>query len=421
MLHPHFLFHCVPFFPIVLHSSVNCQISNSHNVFRQHPFTAASSSLSFTTTHFSIFDLLHQFFFTVRWIVQNQRIPHVFQQHAFTPSFSSFNHGQLARKRVTERDWPKIQYAGMKDNHMSMSLMEAWLSNYMKSYVQLLIFKDIRFFLLLKEVLRCILNYHWFQNLIVIHPKSQYLGLKTEREIWNPISNLCMVDSAIHRLEIGLQNRYLDYKKIKLPCTKTIFTSLQLSCPSCAFFPNFSSLPSRFSNSRDSHKSSNNTLSPPSPLSIAPPWLIFPSSTFYTNFSSLLSESSKSKKSNIFFHITLSPPHSPPPATAGKKASSREILAQKTICRLERQSYIDAVKKGVWLPNYISPYVQLLTFNNFCIFIFFSKGHVTWHSKWPLISKFDSNSSKITIFRIRDWEGDLQSYSKPMYSRFCYT
>jgi hypothetical protein len=144
--------------------------------------------------------------------------------------------------------------------------------------------------------------------------------------------NLCIVDSAIYRLGIGLQTRYLDSEKIKFSCAKTFYASLPITFPSCTFFPIFSSLPGRFYDSKDSHMSSNNTLSPTSPRPTALPPPTFPSSTFYTNFSSLLGKSSKSKESNMFFHNNLSQNHSPPPAITGKKASYREILAQNTIC-----------------------------------------------------------------------------------------
>jgi hypothetical protein len=93
--------------------------------------------------------------------------------------------------------------------------------------------------------------------------------------------------------------------------------------------------------------STNNTLSPTPPRPIALPPITFPSSTFYTNFSSILGELSKSKKFDMFFHNTLSQTHSPPPAVMVKKMSNREILAQKIICCHERQSYVDAVKRGV--------------------------------------------------------------------------
>ena len=133
-------------------SSFLGKLSNSKEpqCFPTTPFHRRRIHLILYHHHFSIFDLLHQFFFTVRWIVQIQRVPHVFQQHAFTPSFSTFNHGRLGRKQVIERYWPKIQYAGTKDNHMSMPLMGAWLSNYMNSYVWLLTFKNFQFFLLLR-------------------------------------------------------------------------------------------------------------------------------------------------------------------------------------------------------------------------------------------------------------------------------
>jgi hypothetical protein len=42
--------------------------------------------------------------------------------------------------------------------------------------------------------------------------KSLYIGLKIEWEICNPIPNQCMIDSAIHKLGIGLQIRYFNKK-----------------------------------------------------------------------------------------------------------------------------------------------------------------------------------------------------------------
>jgi hypothetical protein len=52
--------------------------------------------------------------------------------------------------------------------------------------------------------------------------KSPYIGLQIEWEICNPIPNQCMVYSAINKLGIGLQIRYLNKEKTKFPCTRTI-------------------------------------------------------------------------------------------------------------------------------------------------------------------------------------------------------
>jgi hypothetical protein len=72
----------------------------------------------------------------------------------------------------------------------------------------------------------------------------------------------------------------------------------------------------------------------------------------------------------MFFYNTLSQSHTPPPSIVGKIVCYKEILVQKIICWHKRQSYVDAVIRGVIVKLY-EPICSVTHIQRLFYFIYF--------------------------------------------------